>query len=367
VNLLNLIQADGGTLKRIGNTNGGEFAGPCPFCGGNDRFRLWPETGRYWCRSCEKSGDAIQYLRERRGLSYVEACHYLGKDPGPRENGPRPAPAPWAPKEAKAPFDLWQAKARTFLDGVVACLWSDKGAATMAWLHNEKGLQDATIRAAGLGYNQTDLYEPRGTWGLEPAINDKGQEKRQWIPKGLVIPLIIGGAVYRLRIRRDEPGDGARYIIVSGSSSAPMTLSPERGAAVIVESEIDAILLHQDAGDLVTCISMGTAQAKPDRITHETMKAAAIILISLDSDGAGAKAAWQFWPATYGEKARRWPSINGKDASDARLNGLDLRAWSVAGLFQNEANFERFCIQTVDGGLSDTEAIKAMDIKNGGE
>ena len=360
MNIISLIEADGGTLKRIGSTHGGEFAGACPFCGGNDRFRVWPETGRYWCRSCEKAGDSIQYLRERRGLSFVEACHYLGRDPGPRSNEQHPAPAAWEPKGAKTPAAAWQVKAKSFLDGAVSCLWSKRGDTARAWLHDMKGLSDATIQAVGLGYNLGDIYEPRALWGLEPAFNDKGQEKRQWIPAGLVIPLTIGGAVYRLRIRRDDPGEGDRYIVASGSNMAPLALSSDRGAAVIVESELDAILLNQEAGDLTVSIAMGSACMKPDSITHQALTAAAVILVSLDTDDAGAKASWQFWRETYGNKAKRWPSINGKDASDARLNGLDLRQWIVAGMFRTEIKFERFCIQTTDGGLTDAEALQAM-------
>ena len=42
---------------------------------------MWPEEGRFWCRSCEKRGDAIQYLRDKRGLTYPEACSALGIEP----------------------------------------------------------------------------------------------------------------------------------------------------------------------------------------------------------------------------------------------------------------------------------------------
>jgi hypothetical protein len=78
----------------------------------------------------------------------------------------------------------------------------------------------------------------------------------------------------------------------------------------------------------------------------------------MDSDEAGAKAAWQFWPETYGPKMKRWPCIKGKDPSEARKNGLNVREWIIAGLFGSEETFERFCIMTVDGGLSDQEAIR---------
>lgn len=54
-----------------------ELAGPCPFCGGEDRFLVFDDR-RYWCRVCEKRGDAIQLLRDRDGLSFRDACARLG-------------------------------------------------------------------------------------------------------------------------------------------------------------------------------------------------------------------------------------------------------------------------------------------------
>ena len=360
MNILDLIQADGGTLKKVAGTHGGEYAGACPFCGGNDRFRVWPEEGRYWCRGCEKAGDSIQYLIEKRGLSFVEACHYLGHDPGPRKDGPRPAPAPWAPKEAKAPPELWQGKAGAFLDRAVSCLWSRHGDEMRRWLRDVKGLNNETIKQAMLGYNPADINEPRATWGLEAAFKDDGTEKTLWIPGGLVIANVVSGSVHRLRIRRDDPGDGKPYIIVSGSSMSPMAWGQDKGAAVIVESELDGLLLSQEAGDLTGVVAMGTATARPDTSTHEIFKDAPIVLVALDTDDAGAKASWAFWPGTYGTKARRWPCVKGKDPAEARLNGLDIRTWIIAGLFGTEAKFERFCIQTIDGGLSDMDALNQL-------
>ena len=35
-----------------------EFAGPCPWCGGEDRFVVWPnqgQGGRFMCRRCARS------------------------------------------------------------------------------------------------------------------------------------------------------------------------------------------------------------------------------------------------------------------------------------------------------------------------
>lgn len=354
-----LLQQDGHRIKKAASTQGGEYAGPCPWCGGRDRFRVWPNKNRYWCRACGKSGDAIQYLRDFRELSYQDACSFVGRDPGPH-NATRPAPAAWVPQETNRPSELWRKKARAFLDGAIDCLWSAQGESMREWLHVEKGLSDATIKTAGLGHNPADIYESRSTWGLQSEFKDDGSLKKLWIPAGLVIPLIDDGDIMRLRIRRDNPGDGARYVIVSGSTVAPMICGEGQGAVVIVESELDAILLSQEIGDLSSVCALGTASAQPNSKTHEMLLAAPIILISLDTDVAGAKAAWKFWTATYGTKARRWPTIKGKDASEARLNGLDIRTWIIAGLFGTEENFERFAIQTTDGRMSDREAMLFM-------
>ena len=94
LNILDLIQQDV-HLKRAAKTNGGEYAGPCPFCGdGKDRFRVWPNhptgRGQYWCRQCERSGDAIQYLRDRDGLSFPEALQALSSGVTPFTRNPRP-------------------------------------------------------------------------------------------------------------------------------------------------------------------------------------------------------------------------------------------------------------------------------------
>lgn len=78
---IDIIAVIGGDteLKYVARTNGGEYAGACPFCGdGNDRFRVWPERASYWCRICGQAGDAINYLRDKRGFSFVDAKRELG-------------------------------------------------------------------------------------------------------------------------------------------------------------------------------------------------------------------------------------------------------------------------------------------------
>lgn len=88
MNILDLIGADT-TLKRVSASKGGEFAGACPGCGGEDRFRVWSESGRFWCRRCGKKGDSIQYLRDFRNLSFKQAAQLVGKQlTAPRKDTP---------------------------------------------------------------------------------------------------------------------------------------------------------------------------------------------------------------------------------------------------------------------------------------
>ena len=56
------------------NRAGTEWAGPCPACGGRDRFRIWTgPPGRFWCRRCAWSGDVITLTR-----NLVPGCAAFG-------------------------------------------------------------------------------------------------------------------------------------------------------------------------------------------------------------------------------------------------------------------------------------------------
>src|SRR5438094_9406605 len=99
--LLGLIGADT-WLKKVASTRGGEFAGPCPFCGGRDRFRVQPERGLWWCRGCggERWEDAIAYVMRRDGVGFPEACARLdGRPAAPRRTAASPPPVAAADAE----------------------------------------------------------------------------------------------------------------------------------------------------------------------------------------------------------------------------------------------------------------------------
>lgn len=345
MNLLDLLQIDGIDLKKVAGTSGGEFCGACPFCGGNDRFRVWPEYkgGRFWCRGCNKRGDAIQYLRDARGVSYREACDQLGIDmkiiPKNLHRHTRRERPGFIPRETATPPPLWQAKATAFFQAAQRTLFTDEGNAARTFLYN-RGLSDISMQ--GLGWNAEERYRDREAWGLPLEKRRDGRRKSLWLPAGLVIPSFEGQKVIRLRIRRGDPGDGPRYIVVSGSSMGPMTWGgPDMKAFSVIESELDGFLIWQEAGDLTGVIALGSVSTRPDRISHEELTRASLILTCLDYDDAGARESWHFWPKTYGSKVKRWPTPMGKDPSDAWQAGLNVRAWIMAGLSHNNEVKER--------------------------
>lgn len=381
---LELVQVNV-TLKRVARTHGGEWAGPCPFCGGRDRFRVWPNHkegtgGRFWCRGCGKAGDAIDYLRESRGLSFAEACAELEIDP--KQHRVRQTEKEgFELREATSPSLKWQARAGAFLKGTVETLWKSKEA--LSFLYG-RGLRDETIQAAGLGWNPRTRYEEREAWGLEPLRDEKGGLKKLWLPAGLVIPWTVGGDVLRLRIRR--PAGETRYYNLPASDMRPMIFHRGQDGLTVVESELDALLIEQEAGDLIGVVALGTATAKPDQELNGLLKRASSILVSLDFDEAGARAAWRYWLSTY-RNARRWPTPTGKDPSEAFQQGVNIRAWIKAGITiepsslqrekateaevkpfpkewlqkYDEGQLERLAIMTIDGRLSDREALRLLN------
>jgi DNA primase len=309
-----------------------EFAGPCPFCGGDDRFITWPEsgkTGAYWCRGCKKSGDGLELLRELQGLTFLQAVDAWGLTPEDfPKTGRKKEIRIWTPKEKNGVSETWANMAEIFLEESKSHLLQNRK--IREWLHG-RGLKLETILAARLGWNPKDEFHTRTLWGLDPATDDEGKPTRTYLKAGLVIPHIKDGKVIGLKIRKANPDAAGKYTHVGGSDASPMTWGMEKETLVVVESELDGLLLHQECGDLCGVIALGPCTTRPDAITDQALRVAGLILVALDSDGPGAKEAWGFWKEHY-PNFKRWLVHIGKDPTEAKQAGLDLRAWVMAGL-----------------------------------
>jgi len=59
--------------------HGRELVGPCPRCGGRDRFAVNAAKGVWNCRGCARGGDAIDLVRHVKGCSFKEAVAVLNR------------------------------------------------------------------------------------------------------------------------------------------------------------------------------------------------------------------------------------------------------------------------------------------------
>lgn len=77
--ILETAYALGAVLKRAGQ----EWVGPCPLCGGEDRFGVNQRKRVFICRGSD-GGDAIKMVEHCLGVDFVSACEYLNNEPPPR-------------------------------------------------------------------------------------------------------------------------------------------------------------------------------------------------------------------------------------------------------------------------------------------
>lgn len=312
-------------LKRAAGTHGGEYAGACPLCGGRDRLRVWPNADRpsWWCRMCEKGGDAIQYLREK-GHSFKEACAMLGVV------ADQPSVVRFAPPvECSAPPQAWRGAAAGFV------LWSQaqlQNASHVLDYLAGRGLERRTLDRALIGYNPSPRECSRSKWGLEP---DRQYGDKFWLPAGIVIPSHIGGTYWKLQIRREgacHPDE--RYKTITGSSNALYMADNLLAGkpAMLVEGPFDALAVQQVAGDLIGVAACGTSGARRGRWLTKLAQCGDV-LVSLDADEPGDKASGWWLDIVNG--SRRWRPYYA-DPAQMLQDGADLRGWVLAGLGRSE-------------------------------
>jgi putative DNA primase/helicase len=65
---------------------GAELYGPCPKCGGTDRFSISVAKQVWNCRGCQRGGDVIALVQNIDGLDFLAACTVLaGGEPAERQ------------------------------------------------------------------------------------------------------------------------------------------------------------------------------------------------------------------------------------------------------------------------------------------
>ena len=336
VDLLHLI-GDDSRLRRVASTGGGEYAGPCPFCGGRDRFRVQPHAagcGRWFCRGCTegKWQDVIAYVMQRDHIDFPAACRFLaGDDLSVQMNRqrriPRRSPVQITEKKEGFRSPMWQRKAKSFIAASEKNLWSAQGKEKRAWLH-ARGLTDETLRHWRIGYHPQQRFESLAAWNCE---NNEPSQSKMWLASGITIPCIIDGLIRYVKIRRFEGKQ--KYVQLKGGAPALFggsTLSG-RKTGVLVEGEFDAMLLHQEGNDLAGVATLGGAGNKKIDLAEWSHFLLPVhrFFIAYDLDDAGKSGANRLDAMSARMRRISIPHLreNDKDLTDYYVSGGNLRDW----------------------------------------
>ncbi len=131
-----------------------------------------------------------------------------------------------------------------------------EGDRARAHLH-ARGLREETLRVWRIGFQpQEGRRDPADQWGFRADADGKPAWMR--VPRGIVIPWLLDDQLWQLKIRtnRQQP----KYLAISGGHpclfGADTLVMGE--PAILTEGEFDALLLWQEAGDLVGIATLRT-------------------------------------------------------------------------------------------------------------
>jgi DNA primase len=290
---------------------GREFIGLSPFK--KERtpsFYVNDDKGFYHCFSSQKNGDAIRWLQETQGLSFIEAVETLAAEAGLT----MPAPDPEAARKDERRKELaeWNDLAQQYF---VRELNGPRGGEARAYLER-RGLPPQDWERFGLG------YAPEQRTGLKDFLLNKGAKPDELVTAGLLIAPEDGGAAFdRFRGRVMFPIHDPRGRLVafggralSKDARAKYLNSPEtplfhkshvlyrypeaRTAASDVKAGIRGLIVAEGYMDVIALNRAGLAHAVAPLGTALTEDQIRLLwragpepVICLDGDSAGQRAA----------------------------------------------------------------------------
>jgi DNA primase len=335
VNLTDLVEERLGPAAKLYTD---KHIWPCPFPSHDDSnpsFYVYLDTGTFYCFGCGKGGDVYAWTQEIEEISFHEAHNRLKKIAKGAHRPPQYHRTPVAKSTVKqAPDNKWQTAAQAFVERCQHELWGEYGAEALAVLRN-RGLTDETIRTARLGCVTQGFALRPDEWGL--SLNLTMPQK--FIGPGIIIPWYLDGQIWLLNRRQEltsaQVEQGVpKYVILPGSTKALYSIRPLDGTlpVVLVEGEIDALTLHQEAGDLVTAVATGSATGARNSQWKDRLKAMPSVLLCFDADEAGDKARkhWLY------ELPNTWvwrPLFD--DVNAMHQAGFSIRSWIITGLKQS--------------------------------
>lgn len=375
IDLVSLIEQKAGislTPRAKHRVFGPEFWGPCPFChAGDDRFHAWPEGDRphYWCRVCNKEGSLPWFLVEYCGMHFGEACQKFGLHQDDM-TGYQPQSLSEQLAKCQPPSKKWQEAGKQIVELAQHALWNSQQGLEIIKYLTDRGIYEEMIEQARLGYMPTRKdgtwhMESFEAWGIDPEKLRDDQRARGGVrvPNGIIIPWFEGDVLWKIAIKR--PGEKMDYGQVLGSGEGMYgidTVIPGR-PVMMVEGEIDALSVMQEASDLIAVVATGST-TRGRLVRWETQLVLAdYMLQSFDTDGAGEEGA-KYWLDIH-EKSLRWATMLWKDTNEllkSQPNGIcTLRQWVQYGMEAAQIEFAHTAPSTL---ARETEELPVVTVQN---
>jgi len=270
-------------LERRGITNlkgnGGKRCGPCPRCGGDDRFAIHIGKQVFQCRHCGKGGGAISLVMWLDGVDFIRAVETLAGDRRepvvrkPIDNRAKVAAEQDEAKQHRKAAWLWSQRrpiqgsiAETYLRsrGIICPL-----PPTLAFLPPSGDYPPSMIAAYALP-NEIEpgvLGEPRIVRSVhvtrllpDGSGRERGKAAKITIGRPLGLPIVLAPVTDTLALAITEGIEDALSVYQAtglgawAAGSAPYMLSIE------VPDYIDAITIIADADDQGQRGAIGLAQ-----------------------------------------------------------------------------------------------------------
>ena len=298
----------GAMLKRIAAH---EWAGPCPVCGGRDRFAVNTRKQLFNCRGCGARGDAIAFVMHLEGCAFSEAIERLAGRP--IEARPRPSPDDDV-KTASVPSERDLASAARIVAEMRPLI--SEPIATAYLLDVRKidvaAIEDVLSRTDAIGWHPEVYFD-------EPGHPLHGQ--RLGCIVGVMTDPITArptGAISRTYLAPDRTKVGKAKTL--GSPAGIVRLSPDDEvlAGLFLAEGLETALSGMARGLRPFWSTGSTAQMSKFPVLSGIEALSAIV--DHDRNGAGEKAAREVearWRAADREVNLFMPPASGDDLNDA--------------------------------------------------
>ncbi len=329
----------------------------CALCEDLNRaLEYYPDTDSFFCFRCDNGGDVFDWYQLLRGMSPKEVALHVDPmcDVIPIKPRLRVAPSPRIiPIRPQAQADLdWQAAVAQVIAASKKALRSKAGGPALAYLHG-RGLDDLTINQLSFGFNPE--YRALGPFA---ALRKPDKDGLMHVLRGIVIPLVARGSlpevpIYRGAVIRRQletpdaplplkangkPED--RYISLAGTDRhelyphAEIHPSQLPAPVLIVEGEMDAATLMQEAGQIGPVVTLGGASGSLSDFALEQICQADHFMVLTDRDPRGLAAYFKWKERLAGKHVWRGSLPCGiKDINAyhlAHLAGNPIAALTVA-------------------------------------